>query len=129
MTTEEINALLAKPLHAIVATTRRTAPPQLTPVWFYWDGECFYFSTTRDRAKYPNLKRDPAIALIVDDPATHKYVAAYGQAELIEDNVLELTRPILARYMAGERLAQFEASVMNSNRIIVALRPEQIVTN
>jgi PPOX class probable F420-dependent enzyme len=128
MTTQEINQILAKPINAVVATNRREGPPQLTPVWFYWDGERFYFSTTRDRAKYPNLKRDPSIALIVDDQESHKYIAAYGKAEIIEENVAEATRPIVSRYLSGDALARFEAGVMDANRVVVALRPEKIVT-
>ncbi len=130
MTTQEINQILAKPINAIVATNRREGAPQLTPVWFYWDGERFYFSTTRDRAKYPNLKRDPSISLIVDDLETHKYVAAYGKAEIIEENVAEVTRPIVSRYMSGDALTQFEARIKNSpERVVVAFRPDRIVTS
>ena len=128
MTSQEINEFLQKPIHAIIATNRREGAPQLTPVWFYWDGERFFFSTTKDRAKYPNLKRDPAIALIVDDQASRKYVAAYGTAEIIEENLAELTHPILARYLSGEALAQFESRVMQAPRVVVALRPDRIVS-
>ena len=35
-----------------MAGIRRDGRPQLTPNWFYWDGERFYVSTTRSRAKY-----------------------------------------------------------------------------
>lgn len=55
MTSEEVNVLLARPLDAIVAVTRREGGPQVTPVWFRWDGEAFYFSTTRHRSKYANI--------------------------------------------------------------------------
>jgi PPOX class probable F420-dependent enzyme len=123
-----MNEILAKPIHAIVATNRPGRAPQLTPVWFYWDGERFYFSTTRDRAKYPNIKRDPSVALIVDDFETHHYIAAYGKAEIIEENVLDTTRPIVSRYLSGDALAQFEAGAMGPDRVVVALKPEKLVT-
>ena len=89
MTPEERNAQLAKPLNAIVAVSRRAGGPQLTPVWFYWDGEAFFFSTTRSREKYKNIKRNPEISLIVDDLAAHTYVAAYGRAEIVEGDRTE----------------------------------------
>ena len=104
MTPEERNAQLAKPLNAIVAVSRRAGGPQLTPVWFYWDGEAFFFSTTRSREKYKNIKRNPEISLIVDDLAAHTYVAAYGRAEIVEgdrERVVALTAPIMEKYMPG----------------------------
>jgi PPOX class probable F420-dependent enzyme len=130
MQPDERDALLAKPLDAILAVSRRSGGPQLTPVWFYWDGEAFYFSTTRSRSKYPNLRRHPQTSVIVDDQAAHRYVAAYGHAEIAEDDrarVLRLTRPIMAKYApdrAGQMLERLE-----DDRVIVILRPERIVTN
>ena len=50
--TDKIEAFLAEPRNVIVAGIRRDGRPQLSPNWFYWDGERFYVSTTRDRAKY-----------------------------------------------------------------------------
>ena len=45
---------------SVVAGIRRDGRPQLSPNWFYWDGERFYVSTTRDRVKYAIFSRDPA---------------------------------------------------------------------
>ena len=50
--TEMIDAFLAEPRNVMVAGIRRDGTPQLSPNWFYWDGERFYVSTTRTRAKY-----------------------------------------------------------------------------
>jgi PPOX class probable F420-dependent enzyme len=128
MTPEEREALLAKPLNAIVAVPRRSGGPQLTPVWFHWDGHAFYFSTTRSRTKYANIKRHPEISLIVDDLAAHLYVAAYGHAEIIEDDrvqVIALTQPIMEKYAPG-RAEQMLADLA-PDRVIVILRPTKIV--
>lgn len=130
MTPEERDAQLAKPLNAIVAVGRRWGGPQLTPVWFYWDGAAFYFSTTRGRSKYPNIRDNPEISLIVDDLAAHKYIAAYGRAEIVEgdrERVVALTVPIMAKYMPGN--ASDAATNMEPDRVVVVLRPERIVTN
>ncbi|HKV83060.1 MAG TPA: TIGR03618 family F420-dependent PPOX class oxidoreductase [Ktedonobacterales bacterium] len=130
MTPEERDAQLAKPLNAIVAVVRRSGGPQLTPVWFYWDGAAFYVSTTRSRGKYPNIQRHPEVSLIVDDLAAHKYVAAYGRAEIVEgdrERVVALTVPILEKYMPGK--GQANAAKMEQDRVVVILRPERIVTN
>jgi PPOX class probable F420-dependent enzyme len=129
MTAEETQALLSKANNAIVGVNRAVGGPQLTPVWFAWDGTSFFFSTTKDRAKYLNLKRDPSISLIVDDPATHKYVVAYGRAEIIEQNVGELARSIIKRYVPADRVEQMVEGVANDpSRVLVVLHPEKILT-
>jgi PPOX class probable F420-dependent enzyme len=132
MQLDERDALLAKPLDAILAVSRRSGGPQLTPVWFHWDGEAFYFSTTRSRSKYPNLRRHPQSSVIVDDQAAHHYVAAYGHAEIVEDDrerILSLTRPIMAKYAPDpDRTAQM-LERMEDDRVVIILRPERIVTN
>ena len=124
MTSEEMDALLSKPNNAIVGINRAGGGPQLTTVWFAWDGKFFYFSTTKDRAKYPNIKRDPSISLIVDDAAAHKYVAAYGKTEIIEHDFAELVRMVIKKYMPAEKVEQGVQGVVNDpSRVIVVLHP------
>jgi PPOX class probable F420-dependent enzyme len=130
MQPEEREALLAKPLDAILAIPRPAAGPQLTPLWFYWDGQAFYFSTTRSRAKYPNLKRNSEVSVIVDDLAAHHYLTAYGRAEIVEGDrqrIVELTRPIMTKYMPDK--AERAVENLEADRVIIVLRPARIVTN
>lgn len=123
-TDEDVTELLAGPHHAVVGVNRPAGPPQLTVVWFVWDGSVFRFSTTRSRAKYLNLKRDPSISLLVDDTVRKFYVVAYGQAKLIEENHEALARPILAKYLP-ERAADPQ---WTPDRVIVELRPDRLLT-
>jgi len=126
---EEMQTLLSKSNNAIVGVNRTVGGPQLTPVWYAWDGTSFLFSTTKDRAKYLNLKRDPSISLIVDDLETHNYVVAYGRAEIIEQNVGELTRPIIAKYASADKFEQMIKMIENDpGRVLVVLHPEKILT-
>ena len=129
MISEEMQTLLSKSNNAIVGVNRTVGGPQLTPVWYAWDGTSFLFSTTKDRAKYLNLKRDPSISLIVDDLETHNYVVAYGHAEIIEQNVGELTRPIIAKYASADKFEQMIKMIENDpGRVLVVLHPEKILT-
>ena len=130
MTPEEIRVLLSKSNNAIVGVNRADGGPQLTPVWFGWDGTSFLFTTTKDRVKYLNIKRNPSISLIVDDLEAHKYIVAYGQAEIIEHNVGELALPIIQKYVSGDRLEQMVKMVNNDpSRVLVVLHPDKIVTS
>ena len=126
MTPEKIAALLSKTHVAIVGVNRANGGPQLTPVRFFWDGETFYFSTTTDRAKYANIKRNPSITLMVDDPLG--YIVAYGEAEIIETGFTDLVRPIIEKYMP-DRIEAGMAIATQPNRVLVLLRPERLLGN
>ena len=129
MTPEEIQAFLSKPNNAIIGVNRAEGGPQLTPVWYAWDGQAFYFSTTKDRAKYLNIQRDPSISLIVDDVPSRQYVAAYGKAEILEHDYADLLRPLMQKYMPTDRVEQaIQGTLSNPNRVLVVLRPEKLMT-
>src|SRR6266700_451030 len=104
MTDEEMKDFLSKPNNAIIGVNRAAGGPQLTPVWYIWDGKAFYISTTKDRSKYPNIRRDSSISLIVDDVVAHKYVVAYGEAEIIEKDAAELTRSLIEKYLPADKV-------------------------
>jgi PPOX class probable F420-dependent enzyme len=128
MNAQEMQAFLSARNNAIIGVNRPSGGPQLTPVWYVWDGEAFYFSTTKDRSKYPNIKRDPSITLIVDDVASHQYIVAYGRAEIIEQNVAELSRPLIEKYMPNN-VEQGMKMVSDPSRVLIVLRPEKILTH
>lgn len=130
MTEGEMQALLSQANNAIVGVDRAEGGPQLTPVWYAWDGANFLFCTTKERAKYWNIKRHPDISLIVDDLRTHKYVAAYGRAEIIEQDVGEGARPIIQKYVPADQLEQrLKAIGDDPARVLVVLHPEKIISN
>jgi hypothetical protein len=66
-----------------------------------WDEQTFRFSTTRSRAKFLNLRRDPA-SLLIDDYENEFHVVAYGAAELIEDGHAELAQPLIEKDLPPE---------------------------
>ena len=130
MTSEEMQILLSKANNAIVGVNRAEGGPQLTTVWYSWDGTAFYFTTTKDRVKYLNIKRDPSISLIVDDFDMHKYVTAYGRAEIIEHNFGELVRPIIKKYAPAEQVEmRVKAVTDDPSRVVIVLHPHKIVSN
>ena len=126
MTPEELHGFLAKPNNAIVGTTQRGGRHQLTPVWFVWDGEAFWLTTTTGRAKYANLRRDPFLSLIVDDPEGRDFVVAYGQDQVIEHNVPALVQRIIEKYVLSDQREQWRSMPYEPDRVAVVLRPEKM---
>lgn len=130
MDAEALQAFLAKPNDAILATNRPGKGAQLSPVWFLWDGETFFFSTQKATAKYSNIVRDSNISVIVNDTATHTFVTANGRAEIVGvEKYPELGNAFLEKYVPAEMREQFAAAIKaneHSERIIIVLKPEKI---
>jgi PPOX class probable F420-dependent enzyme len=132
MDTEALQALLTKPHDAIIATNRSGKGPQLSSVWFLWNGESFFFTTQKATAKYANIVRDPNISMMVNDPATHHWVTAYGCAEIVEAELYpELRNVLWEKYVPAERREQVVAAIqanVRSELVVVVIKPEKIVS-
>ena len=121
-----LEAFLAEPRNVIVAGIRKDGRPHLSPNWYFWDGEHFYVSTTRKRAKYNIFRRDPRAELIVDDPVGFRYVEIAATAEVREDVAanISLFRAIREKHAraipADDELA---AELIADDRILLAFTP------
>lgn len=126
----ELEAFLREARHGIVATTRRDGTPQLTPIWFDWDGTALRFSTPRTTAKYRNLRRDNRITVCIDDPGPpRRYVTIYGRADLDDrpEAIVEAIRRIRSKY--GYERGTTVEDVRREQRVLVTVRPEKVVTS
>jgi PPOX class probable F420-dependent enzyme len=119
-------AFLAEPHNVIVAGIRKDGRPHLSPNWFHWDGEHFYVSTTRKRAKYTIFRRDPRAELVVDDPTGNRYVEVPTTVEIREDVAanVSLFRAIRAKHgrpiPADDQLA---AELIADDRVLLVFTP------
>ena len=128
MITEQQAALLAQPNTAVLGINRARGAPQLSVVWYVWDGSDFIFYTKKDRAKYGNIKRNPAISLLVDDTPTHTSVVAYGQAEIVEHDFAALARLLMEKYLPEARREQALKELLDDPKsVMVVLHPEKIL--
>lgn len=130
LTQDKINAFLNGKHNAILATIKQDGSPQLTPVIYRWDGEKFWVSTTKDRAKYINILRDPRISLCIDDAATGTTVIASGKAQPTEDNLWGETLHIVERYQGPERGAAYVKNMQDKKepRVLIVLKPEHVIS-
>lgn len=88
---------------AFVSTLGPSGAPQVTPLWFLWDGERVRISLVEGRQKLRNLRRDPRIAMAIADPARPTvYLELRGTVgELVPDPGCELERAIAEKYVGG----------------------------
>ena len=126
VTSTELEAFLSEPRNVIVAGIRKDGRPHISPNWYYWDGEKFYVSTTKKRAKYNVFRRDPRVELVIDDQEGHRYVGLSGTVEVREDipaNV-HLFRAIRQKHgrtvPSDEELA---AQLTADDRVLLAITP------
>ena len=124
--TSKIEAFLAEPRNIVVAGIRRDGSPHLSPNWFYWDGERFYVSTTRHRAKYTIFRRDSRAQLLVDDCTGYRVVAVPGTVEVREDLAAELPRFRAIREKHGVAVPGDEEQLRGlreEDRVLLAITP------
>ena len=63
-----------------LATMMVDGSPQLTPVWFDYDGEHILVNTNEGRVKDRNMKERPKVAMVIQDPADpYRYVQIRGE--------------------------------------------------
>lgn len=92
--------LLTKPAFAHFATVGADGAPQVTPMWFEWDGENLLFSTLKTRRKYVNAVRDPRVTISITDPDNpYRYLQITGKADLEDDVEAELIAGLVRKYL------------------------------
>lgn len=65
-----------------LATAGRDGRPHVAPIWFILDGETLVFTTGRGTVKGRRIRRDPRVALVVDDETPpYAYVLVEGTVE------------------------------------------------
>jgi PPOX class probable F420-dependent enzyme len=81
---DELRILLAERRYAILATHDPDDVIHLTPVWFLFDNDRFYFESFSESRKIKNLRQNPSASVIVDarTPGTEQWVAAAGTTEI-----------------------------------------------
>ena len=117
-------AFLAEPRTIVVAGVRKNGRAHVTPNWFFWDGDRFYISTTKDRVKYAIFRRDPRVQLLVDDSTGHRALFVSGAVEIREDLGAELDhfRAIRAKHGINSPDDQsFLATLIAEDRVMLAI--------
>jgi PPOX class probable F420-dependent enzyme len=131
MTADEVRAFLGHGTRtAKVATSGPGGRPHVMPVWFVLDGDELVFTTGGDSAKARNLRRDPRVAVVVDEEvAPYAFVHIRGHVTL-SDDLDELRRfatAIGGRYMGVDRGEEFGRRNAVPGELLVRLRPDRVI--
>jgi PPOX class probable F420-dependent enzyme len=133
MTEEEWKAFLtAEPPHTgKLATVRKDGRPHVAPIWFDLDDDgSIVFTTGADTLKGRTLRRDPRVAMCVDDEAPpFGFVLIDGTAELSEDPdaLLEWATRIGGRYMGAGSAEVYGKRNAVPGELLVRVTPTNVV--
>ena len=119
--------LLDKPAFAHLATLNPDGSPQVTPVWFDYDGQQIIVNTARGRVKDRNLQREPRVALSIVDPANpYRYLGIQGRVTEMTENGADAGIDTLAKKYLGKDTYPWKGPT--EVRVIVKIAPEKIHT-
>ena len=96
---DDFGPLLTSNAVAFVSTIGGHGEPQITPMWFIFDGTNVKFSIVDGRQKLRNLRRDQRVAVLIVEPTQPTfYLELRGTADLVADPACELEREVSMKY-------------------------------
>lgn len=122
--------LLASNIPARVAYVASDGTPRVVPIWFHWTGSEIVLGTPPNAPKVKSLKKNPKVAITIDDNQfPHKVLLIRGTARL-EDVAGVVPEYAMAaeRYFGKEQGAAWlkQLRAMTSNMVRIAIKPEWV---
>lgn len=125
--TPEQEAIITGENLGYMATLKRDGSPQVTPInYAYVDGNILV-STTKDRAKYHNVRRNPNVSVCIVQEGGRPYVTVYGKARVEEDDIVDGTAAIMRNMSNREAPDNFAEALRQQRRVLIILTPERFV--
>jgi PPOX class probable F420-dependent enzyme len=135
MVNKDLLDLVARSRNGAVVTLKRDGRPQLSNVSITYDpdADLVRFSTTADRAKVANLRRDARASLYVTRPDFGGYAVVEGTAQLtpvaaaVDDPTVEELVDVYRR-IAGEHpdWDEYRAAMVADRRLVVRIPVERV---
>jgi PPOX class probable F420-dependent enzyme len=126
--------LIAGQRQGVLVTLRKDGWPQLSNVNYAWDAEAqtIRISTTADRAKTANMRRDPRVSFHVTTSDFWSYVVVDGQAGLSAvakdphdaavEELVDLYRTVQGEHPDWD---DYRAAMVRDQRLVVRIRAER----
>lgn len=135
MTEPEIASLVGECKSLQVATLDQDGAPHLTTVWFAVEQGAWLFETYGKSQKVVNLRRDPRVALLIEQGAEYselRGVSIKGRAEIVDGGaeLLRLMKLLVARNHKGldDNEVAVIAESMAEKRVVVSVMPETVMS-
>lgn len=127
LTPQELDAFLAEPHIAVVASSGPTGKPHAMPVWYAWRSGKLLFHTGADSKKMRNLRTNPRLSVVVDSKvAPYKAVVIEGRARESAGDLILATE--IAVHYLGEKLGPRYVEQSGGPGTLVTVEPEKIIS-
>ncbi len=132
MTPDETRAFLrAGTRTGKLATVRRDGRPHVVPIWFTLRDEHLVFNTVTSSVKAKNMRREPRVAITVDDQAPpYSFVTIEGVATLsdADPDLVEIATEIGGRYMGADRAEEYGARNGVPGELVVRVSMDKVIS-
>jgi PPOX class probable F420-dependent enzyme len=116
-----------KATFAHLATTMKDGSPQVTPVWFSYDGTHIVLNSAKGRVKDRNMRARPEVALSILDPDNpYRYLQIIGRVVDITEQGGDAHIDALANKYLGK--ATYPWRSPSEVRVIYRVIPEKVQT-
>jgi PPOX class probable F420-dependent enzyme len=124
---EEFKDLFGKVAYANIATVMPDGTPQVTPVWFDYDGNYLRVNSAKGRVKDKNMRRNKNVAMSIQDPDNaYRHLAVRGKVDDITEEGADAHIDSLAKKYLGKDKYPFRGT--GEVRVIYKIRPEKVST-
>ena len=125
--TGQVRSFLGGRRYAVLATHDPDGGIYLTPLWFLFEDDRFYFASSSGSRKVKNVERNFSASVVVDarEPGRERWVSASGLVEILRDGeASSINARIRRRYLTPKALdGPIEAALAASDDVTLRLVP------
>ncbi len=128
LTPQEIDEFFTERGHlARIATIAEDGAPSVVPVWFLCEHGRIHITPRQRSAYYANLKRDPRLAITIDESAgLYRKVLIEGRADFLyepgqDDLWRDVYRRIALRYIDEEATENYISETIDQPRALIGI--------
>ncbi len=116
--------LTQKKAFAQLATLMPDGSPQVSPVWFEYDGQNILINSAKGRVKDKNIRRDPRVGLDILDPDNpYRHLSIRGRVVEITENGADAHIDKLTKKYLGQDTYPYRGK--GEVRVIYKIVPER----
>lgn len=123
--------LTERPVIVSLATMLPSGQPQVTPVWWSYDGTYIWVNTVRGRLKERNMSANPLVTILAIDPDNpYRWMEVRGCVDSVtEEGALDHINMLAKRYRGrDDYYAPMPEQRGKETRVIYKIRPTHVTT-
>lgn len=122
---DQYQDLLQKKAFAHLGTLMKDGSPQVTPVWFDYDGTNILINSAKGRLKDKNMRKRPQVALAIADPDNpYRYMQIRGKVIEVTENGADAHIDSLAKKYLNQDKYPFRQP--GEERVIYKIEVERV---